>query len=304
MKSRFIFAALSFLLLLFAAGCVLPSSSRPTSVPPGQTPEAVYTSAVETVVAQLTEAAVTSAPPSAAAPTEALQPTDTPAPTQPPAPPTAAPTQPQPTATQPAPTAAPSATPVSSDPKASLGSPTWQETFVNETNWSFSKDKHSQMGVENDKLVMVAFNADSFDSWALTWPKTNDFYVEMTVTTGKCSGLDRYGLMVRAPSEADRGYLFGVSCDGHYSFRLWNGKKYTRLVDWTASDKILTGKGQTNRIGVKGVGDKYSLYVNGSFLTTVTNDTYEGGHFGVFVAAAQTPDFTATVSEIDYWALP
>ncbi|MGE5225009.1 MAG: hypothetical protein ACM3PY_21450 [Omnitrophica WOR_2 bacterium] len=310
-KQRFlgnIFAV--FLVISTLTSCSLPSPVI-TNAPGVQiTPNTVYTQAAQTVVAQLTQAAETQAP---SQPGELSTPTTAPvaatatevSPTATTVPPTAT-TQITPTATLVATvaTATATATSVPTDPKLSLGTPTFSDTFQNGDNWSLSKDQHSDMYVKNDRLVMVAFKPDQFDSWALTWPKTVNFYIEMTASPETCGGLDRYGLMLRANRDANKGYLLGFSCDGKYSFRMWNGKKYTKLVDWTSSSLIVKGANQTNRLGIKAVGNKFSLYANGQLLKTITDNTYSTGFFGVFIAAANTANFTALVKEVDYWELP
>ncbi len=294
------------LALSIMSGCSLPSAN-PTSQPAGQTPDTLYTAAVQTVVAELTQAAVTSAPateapttqPVAVASSTPLPPTATTAPTT-------KPTQ-QATATQAAtatPTIQPTATQSSTDPKASLGNPTFTDTFESDQNWSLARDKHSDMYVRGGNLVMIALNADRWDSWALTWPKTTpNFYVEMTATPQECSGLDHYGMILRANADATHGYLFSFSCDGNYSFKIWDGKKTTKLVDWTSSSAILKGANQTNRLGVKAEGTTFTLYANGTLLTEVTDKTYDTGHFGVLIGAADTSDFTTDVNEMNYWEL-
>lgn len=160
------------------------------------------------------------------------------------------------------------------------------------------------MYIKDGKLVMTAFTTNQWDGWALTWPKTTNFYLEMTATTQTCGGLDRYGLMVRSKQDASVGYLFGFSCDGHYSFRKWDGVKYTKYVDWTKSSSIQNGSNQTNRLGVQADGDHFTLYANGVKLTDFHDASYSGGYFGVYVGAAETANFTVDVTEIDYWELP
>lgn len=306
------------LLAVLLAACSLPSPNNTGTPAVQQTPEMIFTSAVQTVIAQLTAAAVTpGAGQATGTGSEATQASATKAPATPaPATPaviqataTIAPTQipqasPTPTKVKPKPTAQPSPTTPSTDPKLSLGDPTFQDKFTNSNNWGLAADKHSDMFIQNGQLVMKAFNPDKFDSWALTWPKTINFYIEMTVTPQDCSGLDRYGLMLRSKRDASVGYLFGFSCDGRYSFRKWDGVKYTRDVDWTKNSAILKGADQTNRLGVKAEGDHFTLYANGKKLTDFHDNSYSSGYFGVFVAAADTANFTADVDVIDYWELP
>jgi len=200
----------------------------------------------------------------------------------------------------------PSPTQPSTDPRLHLGSPTWQDTFDSAANWPLYDDEHIRFEIEDGLLRMTAFNPDSWDGWMLTWVNAGDVYLEMSATTGDCGGLDRYGLMLRS-SSTDKGfvgYLFGLSCNGRYSLRIWNGEAYRTLVGWTQSDRIIQGARATNRIGIWAEGSHLRLYANGNLLTEITDDTYSTGLFGVFVGSANTSNFTVEAPEIAYWTLP
>jgi hypothetical protein len=301
------------ILAVLASACSLPSSPQTTPVPTRETPGLIYTSAVKTVIAELTAAAST--PEAGQASVTALPLAQAPA-TQAPTvqtilPPTATPT-PQPTA-KPSPTATapkakasplPSPTPKNTDPTLNLGDPTFQDKFADSTNWGFSADSHTEMVIKDGKLVMKAFNPDQFDGWAITWPKTTNFYVELTAAPQTCSGLDHYGLMLRTKLDGSMGYLFGFSCDGRYSFRKWDGVKYTKYIDWTKNSAIEKGSMVTNRLGVKAEGDHFILYANGVKLNDLHDSSFDQGYFGVFVGAAETANLVVEVDEIDYWELP
>ncbi len=286
-----IFALLS---LLFS-GCNIQAT--PTFIPPAQDQIATQVAALLTATPQApipTEPPVVTAtapvptatqpvPPTAtatvAAPTETLAPTETP--------PTSTPTE------------------VAGDPRLSLGDPTFiDDSFKENGNWGSDwKDEFTQGQFQDHQLVLTSIGVDG---WTITWPKPSDFYMEMTAKTGECAGKDRYGLIIRVPETFDRGYLFGFTCDGQYSLRIWNPeeKKYEYLIDWTASSHIKAGSEQTNRLGIMAEGDRFSLYANGHFLAEASDDTYSKGTFGPFIGHAETPDFTIYISEIAYWELP
>jgi len=110
--------------------------------------------------------------------------------------------------------------------------------------------------------------------------------------------------MLSPVSSADKGYLFGISCEGKFVLWKWDGKSMTVLEKWAKSDAILVGANKTNQIGIKAEGNKLSLYVNGTLLAELTDKTYEKVYFGVFVGAAETPNFVVKVSSLNYWSLP
>ena len=296
---------ISYTMFLFAVLLLLGACSLPApNTPPTQDPAVAYTAAAETIVAQLTMAAVNLTPvapgtaPTVAPPTSVPSAQTTP---------TELPESPTPilTATE-TPQASPTPTGLPSDPRTSLGNPDFSDSFQSGENWPLYEDKHVSFEVNNGMLRMRALNPDYWDGWMLSWPVITNFYLEMTTAAKSCSGLDRYGMMARA-TKTDQGYigfLFGVSCDGRYSLRSWDGKKYTILIDWTTSDKIKAGSEQSNRIGFLADGRKLAFYANGNLLAEMRDDTYNDGRFGVFVGAANTPRFTVNVEEISYWELP
>ena len=139
----------------------------------------------------------------------------------------------------------------------------------------------------------------------LTWPELTNFYLEGTFTISNCAGRDRYGLMTRStvPSEAYIGYLFGVTCDGQYSLRTWDGEEFTQLISWTSSNLIEQGSGKTNRLGFWAKGNRLILFVNGKKLTEIQDNTHTDGKFGLFVGSVETDNFKVEVDEIAYWIL-
>ncbi len=204
-------------------------------------------------------------------------------------------------------TQTPTASPTlgASDPRASLGEPTWRDDFEDASDWAIYEDDHTRFVVAENELVMTAFNADYYNGWLLSWRNDANFYIEATGTVGTCSGRDSYGLMFRAPA-SDKGYigyLFGISCDGRYSLRSWDGDEMSKILDWTPSTYLVSGSDQTHRIGVLAQGNELKLYAQGELLTTLADTTHSEGLFGLFISAAQTLNFTSNVEEFLYWDL-
>jgi len=199
-------------------------------------------------------------------------------------------------------TLTPTATLGADDPRAALGSPTWHEDFADGGDWGLYADAHVRFELGDHELRMTAFNPNFYNGWLLSWRKASDFYLEASVEVGACAGRDAFGLMFRAPN-ASQGYLYGISCSGEYVLRTWNGESMSNLVVWTADGAIPSGPDLARRIGVWASGDKLSLYVDGKFLRQVTDATYTEGLFGLFVSSGSTPDFTVSVTSLDFWDL-
>lgn len=305
-KPRMLFPFMSIFMIMTLAACSLPAPGTPATQ--DIIPE--FTAAAQTIIAQLTQAAPTQAPPGegpTAAPGDVA--TEPVAETEP-----AVETEPAPVTETPTPTESeeatatesPTATGLPSDPRAALGEPEFQDTFESGDNWSLYEDDHVGFRVNDNGLRMVAFEPESWDGFMLSSPVINDAYLEMTAAPRSCSGLDRYGLVVRSGrnDEGYAGYLFGVSCDGRYSLRIWDGEGFSTLVDWTESENLNAGADETNRIGIMLDGEDISLYANGNLLEELQDDTFDEGRFGVFVGSRNSEDFTVLVEEVAYWNVP
>jgi hypothetical protein len=306
------------LLALILTACVIPGASTPvpeSTLANNQEPEPAnpaYTAAAQTIIAQLTAVAPTktSVPPEAGAETPVsqmtaeLSPTETTVGGETPSPEPTQTAEPDPTM-EPSPTEPPqpSPTPATNDPRARLGEPDWRDTFNNANNWPLFEDEHVHFRLQDGGLQLLAKKPEKWDGWMLSWTTLENFYLEVNGAPQNCTGADRYGLLGRAPS-AESAYLFGFTCDGQYSLRKWNGERFSYLVDWTASDWIKSGAGQTNRLGFMAIDNQISLYANGEPLVEITDPSYDSGAFGLFISSANTENLSVMVSEVAYWELP
>jgi hypothetical protein len=297
--------AVVFLLML---GC----SPRPATPEP-EDPGRAFTAAAETIVAQLTDLALTMQPatpvngtPVPVTPTAAVNTPTTAVDT-----PTEGSTPGEETPTETTtPLISPTNTPEPSgvDPRNRLGEADFVDNFENAANWPLYNDGSVSFSVQDGELVMRAFNPVGWDGWMVSRPVLQDFYIELSASFRECSGLDRYGLLLRASDPAANwyGYLVGISCDGRYSLRHWNGPtiSFTPLIDWTASEHIKSGANEVNRLGLWAEGNRLVVYVNGYQLSEVRDTRQTAGRFGVFVGSINTVDLTVEADEVAYWVLP
>ncbi|MFO7942985.1 MAG: hypothetical protein R6U51_01580 [Anaerolineales bacterium] len=243
-------------------------------------------------------------PPATQAPsneTYAPSPSSTPLPSSPTSTPTNTPSlTPTPTntpSTTPTPTSAPG------DPRETLGTPSWEDNFSSSANWYTYQDNSSKMEVKGEKLILKVFQAENYEYWGLSVPELEDFYLEYTGAFGEsCSGKDRFGMIFRSPKE-NKGYLFGITCDGHLRLSAWDGEDYTTLQNWQKSEHIQTGPGAENRVGIKAKGTTLTGYINGHEVVSKKSDLFEKGRFGAMFAAAETPGFQVEITNAAYWTL-
>ncbi len=185
-----------------------------------------------------------------------------------------------------------------------LGSATWTDKMDNADNWYLLDTANTQFTEGDGKLVMNSINPATSEEWDLSdRPSMNDYYLQATfITGGACSGLDKYGLLARAP-DPDKGYVFEFSCDGHYRLYSWDGQNYNALQEWRPSDSIVPGPNQTNVMGIYMKGTDIRLYANGHKIAEFTDNTYDHGQFGLVIGSANTHNLTVYVDQAAYWNL-
>lgn len=285
------------LVIAAAAGC-LPQSNLPSQ---GQEQAiATFVAATQTAAALgLVQPAQTDQPSVNALPTNTSEPGAPPPPSETP---TLTPTETQ----TPTPTITLTPTLVSGDPVLSLGVPTFDDNFDGGNNFYLYEDSQASYQVVDDRMVLIAKKANSYETWSLSWGDLKNFYLEVTGTFGsECSGRDRYGLIFRAP-DTSQGYLISITCDGSFRLSMWQSdiEEYTTLKKWTSSAYINTGPGGTNRLGIRAKDSKLTGYINGVQVFELNDDTFGKGRFGVMVAASDTAGFTAYLDRVVYWKLP
>jgi hypothetical protein len=185
-----------------------------------------------------------------------------------------------------------------------LGPATWTDNLDSAYYWYLLDTANTKFTQSDGKLVMKSITPGGGEEWGLSnQPSLDDYYLQATFITGdSCSGLDRYGLLARAP-EANKGYVYEFSCDGHYRLYTWDGQHYNALQEWRTSESILSGAKQTNIMGIYMKGNDIRLYVNGHKIAEFTDDTYGHGQFGLVIGSTNTPNFTVSVDQVAYWDL-
>lgn len=120
---------------------------------------------------------------------------------------------------------------------------------------------------------------------------------------GTCNGSDRFGLLFCAPDN-DRGYVYGLTCDGRYSLTSWDGEATKVIADFASNDAIKVGPGEVNRIGVIANEEVYGLYAKGVLLTSVNDDLFvDDGKIGFFVRSATSEGFEVKFVDLAVWLL-
>ncbi len=199
----------------------------------------------------------------------------------------------------------------SDDPGVFLGDPDWQDDMEpGEYYWNLETDDYMAATYDDGTLQLRALS--EVMGWRIaSTPVLGDAYIEADVQMGACSTSDGYGLVFRVPEQVayNQGYFFGVTCDGKYSLRVWDGLsgqngKTTWLRYPKGSESILKGKDAVNTLGVMLVDDSITLYINGELVEQFVDDTYMEGFFGLFINRDHTENLTINVDQVSYWTDP
>jgi len=185
-----------------------------------------------------------------------------------------------------------------------LGAATWTDNLDNTNNWYLLDTPNTKFTEGDGKLVMTSINPGGGEEWGVSdQPSMQDYYLQATFITGpSCSGLDRYGLLARAP-DPEKGYVFEFSCDGQYRLYTWDGQNYRALQEWRASSSILAGTNQTNVMGIYMKGTTLRLYANGHKIAEFTDSMFDHGQFGLVIGSINTHNYTISVDQVAYWEL-
>ena len=215
---------------------------------------------------------------------------------------------PEPTEAPPTATMEPSATPTfeisESDPVSYLGEPDGEDNFDTSNNWSVFDSQCFQSEITGTQYIITAKGLPNVACWEVSWPLLDNFYQETLVNMPEtCQPQDRFGVLFRAPDN-NRGYLYRISCAGEFSLTKWDGTETKVLIDDTASDAILVGPGEQNRLGLGVYGSTYYLYANGVYLGQASDSSYlEPGKIGYFIRAASEQPFSVAYDYLKLWNL-
>jgi hypothetical protein len=160
-----------------------------------------------------------------------------------------------------------------------------------------------------DGELTVTGKQFGFETWWFSWPFITDFYLEMKVNSGSCTGKDAYGVILRGPDKGATnayGYMLGFSCDGYYRLsRLDSSNPFqsTELIPWTKSAAIPSGADQDVFLGIEAIGDEFTIYANRYEIAKFTDARHLSGRYGIYAFAGGTVGYTYRVDELAYWVI-
>lgn len=202
-------------------------------------------------------------------------------------------------------TVTPTATQSASDPAQALGSPAWTQDFSGSTSaWDFDYTQ-ATFQTANGYLNMTTKANANWHSWYVSSPKLKNAYIETAIQMSSCSGLDRFGLAVRASSDGQQFYFIGITCDGQWGFfRMAPDVNIIEIKGYQSATQLSNGTNNPHRVGIKMDGSAFTFYIDGEEVGTASDSTLPNeGYTGFLIAFSSSPGFTVKVDELKYWTI-
>jgi serine/threonine protein kinase len=136
----------------------------------------------------------------------------------------------------------------------------------------------------------------------LNWPDGDydDFGVEIEAQP-ETSAYTEYGIVFRVSGSSDARsyYIFGVTTNGKYYLQKKLDGKWADPdpVSATSSQTIMPGQVK-NVLRVLARGQEIQLYINGSLVNTVTDDSISSGSVGIFAGTGDNDSAAAAFSRV------
>jgi hypothetical protein len=159
--------------------------------------------------------------------------------------------------------------------------------------------------------------------WFWTFPSLANFYVDVVVINGpNCNARDSAGLVFRGNQLTNEGYLFGVTCSGHFhvgfkggpnpgnticsatDYDAWNCSALSTLH---ASEYTASGPGAMNRVGVYARNKVLDFYINGNWVYRISTDNFANfpvGGFALYLGTFQPDLAEAAYEDFNIWSVP
>jgi hypothetical protein len=147
----------------------------------------------------------------------------------------------------------------------------------------YSNPNGTELGVEQG--VYRAYTPNPGYAWGLNTQAYSNLVSEVEITPLTIYTDTAAGVMCRADtSNNGDGYYFMINGNGYYSIRIGRGADVAALVDWQRSKAIHSGIDR-NTVRAVCLNHQLAMYVNGTLVAQIRDDTYSSGYVGLAIAA-------------------
>ncbi len=152
-----------------------------------------------------------------------------------------------------------------------------KEDFANnKNNWPLNELSYRTSTIKDGKYVMKdSLLQDMWTGIPVAIPETGSYSITANATYIGGSDAAGYGISFGGKDVYDC-YNFVISANGRYSVFKIEKSRITFIVDWTTDKHILTGAGQTNKLGILKQGQTWQFSINDA----VVNSSAVGRFYG------------------------
>jgi len=129
-----------------------------------------------------------------------------------------------------------------------------------------------------------------------------DFLVEVDGWVDEAQTEGEYGIIIRR-QDADNYYLYAISGDGFFGFWKRVGGEWETVIPWSNTDAIDPEPGAINRPGVLAIGNRITLMLNDTPLTTLVDDTFATGDIGLVAGSFDATPVNVGFDDFALWDL-
>src|SRR5512147_3199829 len=167
------------------------------------------------------------------------------------------------------------------------------------SKWGTGTDKDSSIEYANGALQFVVYTKNWF-----VWSTPNDqsyqnVHIEVTVINNGTDETTSFGIICDKQSGGNSFYYFGITPAGQYAIvKSSEGKSDVFLTgnnQWVVSDAIAKNA-SSYRLGADCGNGTLTLYVNGQQIASVSDVSYNGGSFALFVWSGEN----ATKTDVSF----
>lgn len=184
-------------------------------------------------------------------------------------------------------------TPVLNDPLSDNSmNHQWDTGYTdnNNTGCNFVNNSYRVQEAQQGFLQPCFADATNFSNFV--------YQVSMTISSGSEGGILFYG-----NKATGQYYLFRIDVKGNYALELYNGDSTFVSLASGKSAVIQAGLGQSNSLAVIANKGVLSLFVNQTYVASVSNATLKAGQIGVAAYNTSLP-VTIDFSSASVWKLP
>jgi transcriptional regulator with XRE-family HTH domain len=148
---------------------------------------------------------------------------------------------------------------------------------------------HVSTSISNYTFYCAAFATD-FSNFT--------YEVQMKILKGYSGGI-----IFRADADNSKLYYFSFDQQGNYLLTIFTGHTSSGILAQGTSSVFHTGFGQPNLIVVVANADHLSFYVNHTYITNVSDDTFHHGQIGIAASTSDGGSVEAVFNNVKVWKI-